>query len=210
MAPTVPLLRPSQEVSKAGPTPTPWRLEGISVPARESCPASSHIIMGCVGAGSVPGPADGRGCSRSLCQQSQPLQPPSLALPGAGRSRGTWWAAEARWGSAGSTDRMGTLRWAATQRWAEAALLYIEAPGTCPVPGTAARAQGTHPTPPPTESATRQEIYSPGVGPTRGRAPGGPGRDRGTEGILGDRPNQTEDQVPLDGDRQRGSDIGLW
>lgn len=185
MAPTVPLLSLPGGVQSC-PTPTPWRLEGFLSPTRGSCPASSHVITGCVGAGRVPGPAEGRGCSRSLCQRPQPLQPPSQALPGAGRSRGTWRVAEARWGSAGSTDRMGTLRRAATQRRAEAALLYIEAPGTCPVPGTAGRAPGTHPSPPPMETRHRQEIYSPGVGPARSRAPGGPGRDRGTEGIVGD------------------------
>nr|XP_019593310.1 PREDICTED: uncharacterized protein LOC109450436 isoform X2 [Rhinolophus sinicus] len=51
---------------------------------------------------------------------------------------------------------------------------------------TAAWAQGTRPAPPARKPATRQEIRSPGVGPARSRAPGGPGRDRETDGILGD------------------------
>lgn len=85
---------------------------------------------------------------------------------------------------------------AAAQRPAQAAPLYIEATGACPVPGGGgagrrgqappASGQGTRPTLPAKTSASHPNLGSWGAGVgaadlVRGRALGRPGRDRVTD-----------------------------
>lgn len=133
----------------------------------------SQVLLGGEG---VQGP---RASGLWLCS------PPPWLSPGRGQEPGYLAGGRGSAGIGGRHGPGGNSATAATQHWAEAALLYIEAPGTCPVPGRQRGPRGPAP-PLPQKPATRQEIRSPWVGPARSRAPGGPGRDRETDGILGD------------------------